>query len=128
MQLEKQVVSLELAKKLKSLGVKQESAFYWAELFITKEMVVVPPTSFSITSLEPRISALTVAELGEMLPKELRRGAIWWLEIVRSEAWRFRYGNIIFTAGTGKTEADARAEMLIFLIEKGLVKTEGRKG
>ncbi len=29
MKLEDQVVSLELAKKLKELGVKQESAFYW---------------------------------------------------------------------------------------------------
>ena len=29
MKLEDQVVSLELAKKLKELGVKQESLFYW---------------------------------------------------------------------------------------------------
>ncbi len=31
MELEKQVVSLELAKKLKELGVKQESLFYWSQ-------------------------------------------------------------------------------------------------
>lgn len=31
MKLEDQVCSLELAKKLKSLGAKQESTFYWAE-------------------------------------------------------------------------------------------------
>ena len=30
MKLEQQVCNLELARKLKSLGVKQESAFYWA--------------------------------------------------------------------------------------------------
>jgi hypothetical protein len=29
MPLENQVVSLELAKKLKELGMKQESLFYW---------------------------------------------------------------------------------------------------
>ena len=29
MKLEQQVVSLELAKKLKELGVKQDSLFYW---------------------------------------------------------------------------------------------------
>jgi hypothetical protein len=31
MELEKQVVSLELAKKLKQLGVRQESFWYWEE-------------------------------------------------------------------------------------------------
>lgn len=33
MKLEQQVSSLELSKTLKNLGVRQESAFYWAEPF-----------------------------------------------------------------------------------------------
>ena len=31
MKIESQVCSLELAKKLKELGVKQESLYYWCE-------------------------------------------------------------------------------------------------
>lgn len=37
MKLEQQVVSLELAKRLKELGVKQDSHFYWREGYHTEE-------------------------------------------------------------------------------------------
>jgi hypothetical protein len=35
MKIEKQVISLELSKKLKELGIKQESAFYWERSVFT---------------------------------------------------------------------------------------------
>ena len=74
--LEKQVVSLHLAKRLKELGVKQESYFIWFasegdkrveiyeimqtnELFHHHSMVVCPIAS-----------AFTVAELGEISVRE----------------------------------------------------------
>ena len=126
MKLEDQVASLELCKRLKELGVKQESEFYWN--CDTDHWTSEPCKDTRHWRLinddgneREGYSAFTVAELGEMLPKEVRSGALWWLEIVRSEAWRFKYGKIIFTAGTGDTEADARAKMLIHLIEKGIV-------
>jgi len=71
MKLENQVCSLELAKKLKELGVKQESLFYWRyndgmdEWFIDEWDEFGPGKEF-ISSLKAT-SAFTVAELLEML-------------------------------------------------------------
>ena len=61
MKLEQHVCSLDLAKRLKELGVKQESLFWWGE--ITKEV------HYCKAGKPLHISAFTVAELGEMLPK-----------------------------------------------------------
>jgi len=72
MKLEDQVCSLELAKRLKELGVKQESYFYW--ISDEDENFVVPTGTYDwgdwpgYEKFEPKYSAFTVAELGEMLP------------------------------------------------------------
>lgn len=125
MELEKQVSSLELSKTLKTLGVKQESAFYWD----TTETCVYPPNRkpenewrWSLGYGWPRnegesgrrvISAFTVAELGELLPPY-------------TKSYRY-YGGFDcdlenIPSQRTDTEADARAAMLIYLIEKGIVK------
>src|SRR5690348_16233353 len=70
MTIENQVCSLELAKRLKELSVKQESIFMWfthpkpADLTWGRDCTVSTLSSIS----EHHISAFTVAELGEMLP------------------------------------------------------------
>lgn len=72
-------------------------------------------------------SAFTVAELGEMLPKCLHVGIhMHDLTIIRSSVWRFYYGvnmadSVYLTTGNDDTEADARAKMLIYLIENKLI-------
>lgn len=77
MKLEQQVTSLEISKKLKELGVKQESYFWW-QLEHNNELsngclsfcpsVIVPKSYHDGTSPKSGfISAFTVAELGEML-------------------------------------------------------------
>ena len=73
MKLEQQVCSLELAQKLKELGVKQESLFYWtySNMFgnITFYLQYFPEIEGGYDGLENDVSAFTVAELGEMLPE-----------------------------------------------------------
>lgn len=118
MKLEDQVCSLELAKKLKELGVKQKSLFSWVEILAFDagwkiEMVHAPVTG---------ISAFTVAELGEMLPAEIDGYFIeYW-----NNHWQGGINYMVSHKTEGSvsalTEADARAKMLIHLIEKGLVK------
>lgn len=67
MKLEQQVCSLELAKKLKELGCRQESAFYWNEYKVSKD-----PKKWQY-HLQPDFrekrstAAFTVAELLNML-------------------------------------------------------------
>lgn len=119
MKLEDQVCSLELSKRLKELGVKQESLFYWFE---QEGYLRVGQLQLSRAARgESRLcSAFTVAELGEMLPREQ-----WLCRLKTGEyecAW---YDGKKFGARhseQGQTEADSRAKMLIYLIENKLVK------
>jgi hypothetical protein len=115
MKLEQQVCSLDLAKRLKELGVKQESLFYWSDdvIYIHKRR-----------DAKDWYSAFTVAELGEMLPDYIYSQK----RFLQSDDW------CIYTAGEpkdfpdgkemihGNTESDARAKMLVYLIENNLIK------
>jgi hypothetical protein len=126
MELENQVVSLELAKKLKELGVKQESLFYWC-VACTK-----PHAFFHLTSEESMnsgigsgryISAFTVAELINMLPNTIVTEKILEpLQINQYSIWAFNYGRrVVFSAYTGDTFDDALARFVIYLIENKLI-------
>jgi len=129
MKLEDQVCSLELAKRLKELGVKQESYFYW--ISDEDENFVVPTGTYDwgdwpgYEKFEPKYSAFTVAELGEMLPTN-KVQTLKWFDVYYCESWQ----DVVDKAGpigreTSKKEADARAKMLIHLIEKGIVAPSG---
>lgn len=134
MKLEQQVVSLELAKKLKELGVLQNSYFKWtdwyngvlnygkpSENFRAEWHLVTTPVWLD----ETVVSAFTVAELGEMLPDSC-------------EFYKTNPKTVASKKGTwavcvypedkkqhkeyAETLADAIAKMLIYLIENGLMK------
>ena len=78
MKLENQVCSLELAKKLKELGCKQESLWWWATKF-NKPSSNAPILLFNkkdITHYKKGYAAYTVAELGEMLPSKITKDGI----------------------------------------------------
>lgn len=141
MKLEAQVVSLDLAKKLKALNVKQESTFYWVLDFViqnwagksdfTGKMEDRPAKKRWTLAMakgehEEIYSAFTVAELGEMLPWGTK------FEKYRSNG-SIRYSvieveSIKNMAVHDDTEADARAQMLIYLLENKLIPVNGTDG
>ena len=145
MNLLSQVCSLELAKRLKELGVKQDSLFYYrawenplAGIFKESDVneerwrIYFYEDKYS-KSRDWEISSFTVAELGEMLPDLLSS-----LTASGSDK-QFIYqknngihgigywegGNKqVFPIFSSSKEADARAQMLIYLLENGLIKND----
>lgn len=148
--IEKHVVNLELSKRLKKLGVKQESHFSWA--YVTREWGIWSMKDVVSWGYEedfkdwleerPRIdkvySAFLSSELGELLPKTIKpanKKTIYYQSIHWSspdKKWCFRYTNsrhnICLEMSFSESEADSRAKMLIYLIEKNLLTPNTRQG
>jgi len=149
-----QLSNLKLSKHIKELGVKQESLFYWSKVyqryrngnvdedsgsfalmkeddyFITLDGNLYEYTCGSELKLES-YSAFTVAELGELLKdKDEYKYFLWGYHLPKRDCFDL----VLQTAGREKilwdtraiTEADARAKMLIHLIEEGLVILNGK--
>lgn len=112
MKIEKQVCSLELAKRLKKLGVKQESLFWWKDYSLEGNWWVDDREVLNKDTF-PHCSAFTVAELGELLKDTDYNLPIW-----VDTCWHSDYGD---TFETSDTEADARAKLLLNLLENGLI-------
>lgn len=135
MKIEDQCVSLELAKKLKELGFKQDSyhAYYgnagtWSEELVDTNMYLGATDEFINTKL---LSAYTVAELGEILPVTIIH-ASGYLRILcdklKNGGWSIKYKYHkenkfpkAFITIQGKTEAEVRAKMLIYLKNNQLI-------
>lgn len=140
MKIEKQVTSLELSKKLKKLGVKQESYFEWkwgGQLSKgNKEYLQIKGESKGMMCAGNEAwsfySAFTVAELGSLLPMEIKdlngkSGGIYFETTrIAFSSWIVEYlkGKKLIYIQKGDTEADARAKMLIYLIENNLITKE----
>jgi len=129
MPIEHQVCSHELATRLAALGVRQESVFWWVDRKVTY--------TAGRASHAPRqggIAAFTAAELGEMLPDEIiipaKNGTpqTHWLRFGRYRGAGQRFW-CAYPGGTARTnleeraptEADARAQLLIYLLEHQLL-------
>lgn len=136
MKLEDQVCSLELAKKLKELGVKQESYFHWT---ITKAPDMTWEVKNYISDIDyGNCSAFTVAELGEMLPWRFRGFVLRAVCNVLDKkeelkSWELAYweegheDETRFEIIVADTEADARARMIIYLIENKFIDVHGTR-
>lgn len=115
------VTSLELSKRLKELGVPQDSLFWWyrapqnAMMLGTGVDMMTNGVQMSKTTapLYENYSAYTAGELGEML-----KNSNWQLPDYDGVEW----GSGIFRANT---EADARADLLIHLLTSNLINVKG---
>ena len=139
MELNKQVVSLELARKLRELGFTQDSVWHWK---VSKNEKIYLRHGINFESSSPRkgtrclfYSAFSVAELGEMLPQVIesnmkppfsRTQKTYQLTVTLGldKQWFVVYTNINnandnaeFPIKMCHNEADARAKMLIWLKE-----------
>lgn len=118
MEIEKQVCSLENSKRLKELGVVRESLFFWelnkANKYFKGKVTFGDPSLENSWAIP--FPAYTVAELGEMLPEGLivfSSGSNGW----EVEFWVQDCEHEV----VDKSEADARALMLIWLLETGRI-------
>ena len=149
MKIEDQVVSLELSKRLKELGIKQDSYFCWFRL-LESDFLYTLSERWQIDDEErfDEISAFTVAELMDMLPacidmKEYEPFNYFFLQIHKRTSENIKYiaryvcdtmpaveaGNPNFQLQSkfrshSEKLTDCLAIMLIHLIENNLITME----
>lgn len=127
MNLKDQVVSLKLAKRLKEFGVKQESLYGWCltnsklkhnEVVLTCAQAINHSLYNCHLQKETYVSAFTVAELGNFLNRcaSYRQDNKLYICIMFYVPGGYRQ--------EAETEADARAKMLIYLLENGLIEND----
>jgi hypothetical protein len=131
MKLEQQVCSLELAKRLKELGAKQESIIRWRQFKgwgeHPEEWQLRHYSDFSEhdSDSEEDCAAFTVAELGEMLPTGVPNEGVLNIWKDFEGLWRVHYCDEPREFRAPKnTEANARARMIIYLLENKLLKLQ----
>ncbi|MFQ5786490.1 MAG: hypothetical protein ACE5H1_00770 [Thermodesulfobacteriota bacterium] len=143
MELKDQVISLDIAKRLKELGVPQESLFYWVPEYTvnmaTGKKLHRIITDETVNVLKKRkeyegdfVSAFTLSELGELLPFEYSdtckgKDGVWMcchMEAICDDyACEGDEIEITFNeCEEADTEANARGLMLIYLLDQGIIK------
>ena len=120
--LEKQLVSLELARRLHQLGLPQGCLWSWVEDHRSGECSLLPTSSRCLRHFG-KYAAPTVAETGTWLPphsrseKDPKHEWVCWSPLPY-EADDGLDSHLVSDAN----EADARAKMLIYLIENRIVR------
>lgn len=148
MKLNEQVCTLEQAKRLKELGVIQNSLWYWNTIYLGAPQLslynknstsqdffkcgVSAYNGLDISDfMEPYYSAFTVAELSNALPLQVK-GRLELYKFRRNDGlWFVHYSYIVkdpeqceylmLPSITDYNEATACCAMLIYLLEKNLV-------
>lgn len=119
MNIRNQICTFQQAKRLKELGVIQESEFVY---FIDEYHLVRRNRNYDLSEID--YCAFTVAELGVMLPEMFasRFGAGAWIcynDKGESEQYPENFCDVI-----SNTEAEARSAMLIHLLETKAITAE----
>lgn len=125
--------SLPLAARLKELGVPQNGLWKWVRAIKRKDGGIGEPF-IRVGSPFPgtdECSGFTVSELGDMLPVEdpvFEGPVVWQIQKEENGEWSFFTTSIDNINGketplafSGGSEADARAKMLIYLLENHLI-------
>lgn len=132
MKIENQVCTEEQSKKLEGLGITQKANFYWknGQIVLVNDDLHREYANMFKTLF---IAAFTVAELGEAM-KEINNELYWgcsyynnhhgtWdcelKKLVEDEETGEENFELILESFEGDTEAESRAELLIYLIESG---------
>lgn len=126
MNIEQQVCSLELSKRLHELGVKSDSIFVHIIEEGGNHRIICLLQEFKHLQIRyvETYNAYTAGELGLILPdghysmKHEHEFTVWDDAIASDAALR------LVRATQSKSEADCRAKALIWLIENGYVKVE----
>lgn len=125
MELQKQVCTLEQAKKLFQLGIMQESYFYWADTIDCPQFGITHGHFFLSDS---EYSAYNLSELGIMLPNEIRGHSLYHVLGHCNNGHISGYSkdgrDYWIMCGPFKPEAKARASLLIYLLENGYTTAE----
>ena len=132
MKLEDQVVSLELAKKMKEAGCMETAEFCWAPMgfidYPPKDSDYKLHRCFGKLSADDCYFAYSVAELGEALPANIsENGLTWYLIITKyplTPIWATGYISHDLKTWADKQDnkaVDSMAQMWLYLREKGLI-------
>lgn len=123
MELDKQVVSFDLARKLKELGAPQDSYYKWHEFNQTDSVLIVA----GFTPVERwNYAAFTVAEMEELLPRDIEDYEYTMIIFINSTMeWVITYETAYDHAIASISHVslvEACGLMLAWLIEQGYVK------
>lgn len=137
MKIEEQVCTLEQGKALKSLNINQGSYFRWLQFRNESSPTDQWSTVHTVLDKEDDMMeyyerkhlksmedfpALTVAELGVMLPNGYDTMRITSNENVSISVWQgYDDNGNDFSLAPFKTEAECRAAMLIYMLENNLI-------
>jgi len=124
MDIKEQVCSLELAEKLKRLGVKQDSLWYWAY----NGRMLISESERNVYVGDDIYAAFTVAELGARLPSELKHQGEWYFFVERKLSdgkwvswYQDRPDNTKILKTTGFGNAEERTKQVIRLVLNGYI-------